>query len=95
MRTYNGKGVTIPSQKRYIRYFQQFLDNNWTLPYYQQVATSQKTKDFLNKKAPLSQYMMLPEESEINSKAQKMNVNNQLDVSNINVGFRAIQLGPF
>ena len=32
-RTYNKKGVTIPSQKRYIQYFESFLETNFCPPY--------------------------------------------------------------
>ncbi len=32
-RTYNGKGVTIPSQIRYIKYFESFLETNFCPPY--------------------------------------------------------------
>jgi len=32
-RTKNKKGVTIPSQKRYIRYFESFLKTNYSFPY--------------------------------------------------------------
>ena len=31
-RTYNGKGVTIPSQKRYIRYFASTRENGFVIP---------------------------------------------------------------
>lgn len=33
-RTQNGKGVTIPSQKRYIQYFEAFLTSHFVFPYY-------------------------------------------------------------
>lgn len=33
MRTHNNKGVTIPSQIRYIKYFEAFLCSNFTKPY--------------------------------------------------------------
>lgn len=38
-RTYNGKGVTIPSQKRYIHYFEAYLKMKLKPPYLESIAT--------------------------------------------------------
>lgn len=44
MRTYNNKGVTIPSQIRYICYFEMFLNLNFTKPYVRMIPKMIKTQ---------------------------------------------------
>lgn len=47
MRTSNNKGVTIPSQLRYIHYFEMFLDMNFQRPYAKMIPKIIKS-EFLN-----------------------------------------------
>lgn len=67
-RTYNKKGVTIPSQRRYIQYFESFLETNFCPPYiflipkivkyHLNMNTKNVLKNFMNDKS----YFISPNE---------------------------------
>ena len=53
MRTLNEKGVTIPSQIRYIKYFETFLNANYYKPFYFLIPKIIKEHLFINNKIPV------------------------------------------
>ena len=52
MRTYDKKGVTIPSQIRYIKYFEAFLNTNYYKPFYYLIPKIIKEHVYINNILP-------------------------------------------
>ena len=59
MRTTNMKGVTIPSQKRYIKYFETFLKANFYAPYIYLIPKIIKEHLFLDGKPPVIKNLLI------------------------------------
>ena len=59
MRTSNMKGVTIPSQKRYIKYFETFLKANFYAPYIYLIPKIIKEHLFLDGKPPVIKNLLI------------------------------------
>ena len=59
MRTTNMKGVTIPSQKRYIKYFETFLKANFYAPYIYLIPKIIKEHLFLYGKPPVIKNLLI------------------------------------
>ncbi len=72
-RTMNAKGVTIPSQKRYIQYFESFLESNFCRPYIFlipkiiKVHLNTNTKNILQNFLNDSSYFMSANKFKLNS----------------------------
>lgn len=66
IRTYNCKGVTIPSQKRYVKYFETFLSTNFCKPYVHMIPqiikyySNGKTKNILKNIMEDERYFLSP-----------------------------------
>ena len=66
VRTYNSKGVTIPSQKRYVKYFESFLQTNLCKPYVHMIPQiikyhcQDKTKNILSNFMTDERYFVSP-----------------------------------
>lgn len=66
IRTHNNKGVTIPSQRRYVKYFESFLSTNLCKPYVHMIPQiikyhiKDKTKNILTNFMHDGRYFILP-----------------------------------
>lgn len=73
VRTFNNKGVTIPSQKRYVKYFESFLSTNFCKPYVHMIPQiikyhiQEKTKNILKNFMHDERYFVLPNTFRLNS----------------------------
>jgi len=86
-RTYNKKGVTIPSQKRYIQYFESFLETNFCPPYIFLIPKivkyhiNMKTKNILQNFSNDETYFISPNEFRIKHiRIGPLNSKSSLDV---------------
>ncbi len=59
MRTLNEKGVTIPSQIRYIKYFETFLNANYYKPFYFLIPKIIKEHLFIDNKIPVIKNLLI------------------------------------
>ena len=77
MRTTNMKGVTIPSQQRYIRYFETFLKANFYAPYIYLIPKIIKEHLFINGKQQVIKNLLnnLKEDDRYYSSPDKFRVN--------------------
>ena len=77
MRTTNRKGVTIPSQQRYIRYFETFLKANFYAPYIYLIPKIIKEHLFINGKQQVIKNLLnnLKEDERYYSSPDKFRVN--------------------